>query len=139
MKILVIEDSPEIIEAISLCFQLRWPEASVVAIFGDSAFFHTSIPAICNAAHNQSNILMVVLDNKATATSGFQPHPGVARDAMGRNAPALDIAQIAQACGVKNVYTVESDKIDLTLMDMFKKALSQNDLTLIIVRMRTRE
>ena len=111
----------------------------VVAIFGDSAFFHTSLSAICNVVHNRSNILMVVLDNKATATSGFQPHPGVARDAMGRNAPALDIAQIAQACGVKNVYTVESDKIDLTLMDMFKKALSQNDLTLIIVRMRTRE
>lgn len=37
MKILVIEDSPEIIEAISLCFQLRWPEASVVsAINGDT-------------------------------------------------------------------------------------------------------
>ncbi|MGD9346732.1 MAG: thiamine pyrophosphate-dependent enzyme, partial [Candidatus Aminicenantes bacterium] len=53
-----------------------------VAIFGDSAFFHTTLPAICNAVHNRSNILMIVLDNKATATSGFQPHPGVPRDAM---------------------------------------------------------
>lgn len=78
-----------------------------IAIFGDSAFFHSSIPAICNAVHNRSNILMVVLDNKATATSGFQPHPGVARNAMGRSAPALDIARIAQACGVRNVRTVD--------------------------------
>jgi DNA-binding response OmpR family regulator len=31
MKILVIEDSPQIIEAISLCFELRWPEISVVS------------------------------------------------------------------------------------------------------------
>jgi indolepyruvate ferredoxin oxidoreductase alpha subunit len=106
-----------------------------VAIFGDSAFFHTSIPAICNTVHNRSNIVMVVLDNKATATSGFQPHPGVARDAMGREAPALDIAQIAQACGVENVYTVDSEKIESALTDTFQKALNQNDLTLIIVRL----
>ena len=106
-----------------------------VAIFGDSAFFHTSIPAICNAVHNRSNILMVVLDNKATGTSGFQPHPGVARNAMGHEAPALDIAQIAQACGVKNVYTVDPDEIELALADTFRKALNQNELTLIIVRL----
>lgn len=31
MKILVIEDNPQIIEAISLCFELRWPEVSVIA------------------------------------------------------------------------------------------------------------
>lgn len=77
---------------------------------------------------------MIVLDNKATATSGFQPHPGVARDAMGRDAPALDIAQIALTCGVKNVYTVDSEEIESVLSDTFQKALNQNDLTLIIVR-----
>ena len=78
---------------------------------------------------------MVVLDNKATGTSGFQPHPGVARNAMGHEAPALDIAQIAQACGVKNVYTVDPDEIELALADTFRKALNQNELTLIIVRL----
>ncbi len=31
MKVLVIEDSPDIVEMISLCFELRWPEARVVA------------------------------------------------------------------------------------------------------------
>jgi len=108
-----------------------------VAIFGDSAFFHTSIPAICNVVHNRSNILMVVLDNKATATSGFQPHPGVARDAMDREAPALDMSQIAHACGVQNVHTVEQDHIDSTLKETFRAALSQSDLTLVIVRLGT--
>ena len=29
MKILLIEDNPQIIEAISLCFELRWPEVSL--------------------------------------------------------------------------------------------------------------
>ena len=31
MKLLIIEDSPEIIEAVSLCFELRWPEISTVS------------------------------------------------------------------------------------------------------------
>lgn len=31
IKILVIEDNPQIIEAISLCFELRWPEVGVVS------------------------------------------------------------------------------------------------------------
>lgn len=106
-----------------------------VAIFGDSAFFHTSLPAICNAVHNRSDIIMVVLDNEATATSGFQPHPGVARDAREKKAPALDMAQIAHACGVKRVFTVKPDEIQRTLSDTFRKALSLNELTLIIVRL----
>jgi indolepyruvate ferredoxin oxidoreductase alpha subunit len=110
-----------------------------VAIFGDSAFFHTSFPAICNAVHNRSDILMIILDNKATATSGFQPHPGVARDAMGRNAPALDIAPIVRACGVKNIHTVEKDKIDSTLKEIFQASLCKPELTLIIVHVGTQE
>lgn len=31
MKVLVVEDSPDIVDMISLCFELRWPEAKVVS------------------------------------------------------------------------------------------------------------
>ncbi|MFC2067372.1 response regulator transcription factor [Chloroflexota bacterium] len=30
MKVLVIEDSPDVVEALALCFELRWPEAEVL-------------------------------------------------------------------------------------------------------------
>ncbi len=109
-----------------------------VALFGDSAFFHTTLPALANVVHNQSNILMVVLDNKATAASGFQVNPGVGKDALGRDVPALDIEQIARACGVKNVYTSGPDDLDSKLKDTFRKALSHNELALIIVRIENR-
>jgi indolepyruvate ferredoxin oxidoreductase alpha subunit len=108
-----------------------------VAIFGDSSFFHTTLPAICNAVHNQSKILMVVLDNKATATSGFQVNPGVGRDALGRETPALDIEKIARACGVKHVYTSGLDDSDPTLEDTFWEALSSPELTLVVVRIES--
>lgn len=105
-----------------------------VAIFGDSSFFHSTLPAICNAVHNRSNVLMVVLDNKATATSGFQVNPGVGKDAMGRDVPALDIERLARACGVKHVYTSGPDDLDSTLKDTFREALSHHELTLMIIR-----
>jgi indolepyruvate ferredoxin oxidoreductase alpha subunit len=105
-----------------------------VAVFGDSAFFHSALPAICNVAHNHSDILMVVLDNQATATSGFQPHPGVGKDALGREAPALDIAEIARACGVRNIFAAGLDDPDPNLYDTFRKALDLQELTLVIVR-----
>jgi len=110
-----------------------------VAVFGDSAFFHTALPALCNAVHNRSNILMVILDNKATATSGFQVNPGVGRDAGGQDAPALDIERIAHACGVPHITTCDLDAPQPALDRTFKQALSQADLTMIIVRIGGRD
>ena len=31
MKVLVVEDSPEVVEAVRLCFELRWPGVEVVS------------------------------------------------------------------------------------------------------------
>ncbi|UCE40970.1 MAG: hypothetical protein JSV17_16245 [Candidatus Aminicenantes bacterium] len=105
-----------------------------VAVFGDSSFFHSALPALCNVAHNRSSILMVVLDNKATATSGFQPHPGVGKNAWGKEAPALDIEEIACACGVKNIFISGLDDSKHELNNIFRKALNLKELTLVIVR-----
>jgi len=65
-------------------------------------------------------------------------NPGVGKDAMGREVPALDIEQIARACGVKHVYTSGPDDLDSTLKDTFRDALSHDELTLIIVRLENR-
>jgi indolepyruvate ferredoxin oxidoreductase, alpha subunit len=105
-----------------------------VALFGDSSFFHTALPAIVNAVHQRSDILMVILDNGATVTSGFQPHPGVARDARGRSAPALDIERIARACGVDDVHTVGPDHLETQLRPLFHDGLTHPGLKLIVAR-----
>jgi len=111
----------------------------VIALFGDSSFFHSSIPAICNAVHNRSQIMMVVLDNAATAASGFQPHPGVGRNAMGQKAPSSDIEQIARACGVKHVYTSGPKNSSSDLDNKFKKALVCKELSLVIVQIENKK
>ena len=108
-----------------------------VALFGDSSFFHSMLPAICNAVVNQSDILMIVLDNGATVTTGFQPNPGVGRDALGRPAPVLSIERIAAACGVEFIRTIAQDEpgpIPL-LGDLFREALAYRGLALVVIRM----
>jgi indolepyruvate ferredoxin oxidoreductase alpha subunit len=105
-----------------------------VALFGDSSFFHTSLPAIINAVHNESDVLMVVLDNGATVTSGFQPNPGVARDALARSAPRLDLERIARACGVESVCSAGPDDLETQLPVVFREGLTRRGLSLIVVR-----
>jgi indolepyruvate ferredoxin oxidoreductase alpha subunit len=105
-----------------------------VALFGDSSFFHTTIPAICNAVVNRSDILMIVLDNRATVTSGFQPNPGVGRDALGNPAPELSIERIAEACGVGYVRAVNADDPGSSLREFFSNGLAHRGLALLVVR-----
>jgi len=110
-------------------------DEKAVAIFGDSSFFHSALPTICNAVHNRSDVLMVVLDNEATAASGSQPHPGVGKNALAQDAPALDIEEISRACGVKNVFTSGLADPEYNLEEIFRTALGLQELTLVIVRL----
>jgi len=73
----------------------------VIAVCGDSTFYHAAIPALINARVNNSNVLMVILDNGGTAMTGFQPHPGSGCDALGRPAPTVEIENICKAIGVE--------------------------------------
>jgi indolepyruvate ferredoxin oxidoreductase alpha subunit len=82
----------------------------VVAVCGDSTFFHAAMPALANAIHQRSPFTMILLDNRGTAMTGFQPHPGSPTNVLGEAAPALDMEKICRAMGAK----VEiSDPFDL--------------------------
>ncbi len=105
-----------------------------VALFGDSSFFHTSLPGICNAVHNRSDILMIVLDNGAAVTSGCQPNPGSGKNAMGHDSPVLSIEGIARACGIRHVYQADFGRSDLELKELFLEALTHRRLTLLIIK-----
>ena len=79
------------------------PDKVHFAFIGDSTFFHTGIPGVINAVYNQTNIVLVVLDNSTTAMTGLQPHPGTGDTLMGDISPKIDIAGLLRAIGVKHV------------------------------------
>jgi indolepyruvate ferredoxin oxidoreductase alpha subunit len=78
----------------------------VVATIGDSTFFASGLPGIANAVYNQHRIGLVVLDNRTTAMTGHQPHPGTGITGMQKKVPPLDIAEVCKGLGVKYVKTL---------------------------------
>lgn len=86
-------------------------DAPIVAHLGDSTFFHSGIPPMINAVYNQANITMVVLDNTATAMTGFQPNPGTGVLAMGGKGPPILIEDVAKACRVQFVEVIDPFKL----------------------------
>ncbi|NND34889.1 MAG: hypothetical protein HKN76_20050 [Saprospiraceae bacterium] len=106
----------------------------VVALVGDSGFFHTTIPAICNASYNQSPIVIVILDNGSAVTSGGQLTPASGQDTLGNTTPALNFADIAQACGVRLILHADIDDPRESLIQTFRKALQSDQLALVVIK-----
>lgn len=79
---------------------------TVVAFIGDSTFFHSGLTDIANAVFNSHDILAVVLDNRTTAMTGHQPHPGVDKTVIGENDHPLDIEAAVRGLGVTEVRSV---------------------------------
>ncbi|MCS7111382.1 MAG: indolepyruvate ferredoxin oxidoreductase subunit alpha [Ignisphaera sp.] len=75
----------------------------VIAIIGDSTFFHAGIPPLINAVYNRAPIVVLVLDNETTGMTGFQPHPGTGTTAKGDRTRRIYLEEIARAAGVDYV------------------------------------
>ncbi|MGE5253245.1 MAG: thiamine pyrophosphate-dependent enzyme [Planctomycetaceae bacterium] len=109
-------------------------EQPVIAMCGDSTFFHSAMPALVNAHYNKSNLVMLILDNSATAMTGFQPHPGVGRNAMGEEVAPVDIEGVCRAFGAKVEIT---DPFDLPgTRDKLLRALEDPEGAKVLIMRR---
>ncbi len=71
----------------------------VVALVGDSCFFHSEINALAGLGADLP-LTVIVLDNGATALTGGQPHPGSTVDARHAVRRPVSIRALATACGL---------------------------------------
>ncbi len=86
-----------------------------VAVIGDSTFLHSGITGLLNCVYNGGHTTVIILDNRTTAMTGHQHHPGTGRTLMGTEAPAVDLEALVRALGVKRVRTV--DPLDLAAVE----------------------
>ncbi|EFK09129.1 putative indolepyruvate ferredoxin oxidoreductase, alpha subunit [delta proteobacterium NaphS2] len=95
----------------------------VMAVCGDSTFFHAAMPALVNAIHNRADMTLVLVDNSGTAMTGFQPHPGSSSDASGGELPSVDIARICEAMGAEVAIAdpFEMERAEKTILDLLDK------------------
>src|SRR5665811_2606336 len=49
---------------------------AAAAVIGDSTFFHSGVTPLIDAYYNEADGLVIVLDNRTTAMTGHQGHPG---------------------------------------------------------------
>lgn len=76
---------------------------TVVALIGDSTFFHSGITGLINAIYNDHDLVVVILDNRTTAMTGHQPHPGVDDTVFGVNPTKVDLKAVIRGCGLEPV------------------------------------
>ncbi len=78
-----------------------------VAVIGDSTFVHSGITALIDLVYNKGTGTVMILDNRVTAMTGQQENPSTGKTLQGEETHELDLALMAQACGVKRVVTVD--------------------------------
>ena len=98
-------------------------ENPLIAIIGDSTFYHAGIPPALNVVYNKSNVLVLVLDNMTTAMTGHQPHPGTGITAMSEPTTRITPESVLSAIGFK-VYVISPLNVKKAIED-FVKALEE--------------
>ena len=80
----------------------------LVSVIGDSTFYHSGVTGLMDVVYNGGTGTVVVLDNRTTAMTGHQEHPGTGCTLGRHEAPRIDIGAIAKAVGVDDVRSLDT-------------------------------
>ncbi|MDH8677548.1 indolepyruvate ferredoxin oxidoreductase subunit alpha [Fusibacter bizertensis] len=86
-------------------------DKKVVAVIGDSTFFHTGVNSLIHVAYNKGNTVSVILDNRITGMTGHQENPGTGFSLQGDPANMINIPDLVKAIGIEHVVTVNPLKL----------------------------
>jgi indolepyruvate ferredoxin oxidoreductase alpha subunit len=108
-------------------------KSKVVAVIGDSTFLHSGITSLVNAVYNEAHITILILDNRTTAMTGHQEHPGTGISAQGKETYAVDIESLCRGIGVKDLKVINAFDLK-ALRTGLKDSLERPEVSVIIVR-----
>ena len=104
-----------------------------VAVIGDSTFMHTGVNSLMNMVYNRATGTVVILDNSTTGMTGHQDHPATGKNLRGEPAPAIDIAGLCRAMGVKRVHEINAFELE-NLKELLKTETTADELSVIITK-----
>lgn len=108
-------------------------EGKTVAVIGDSTFMHSGVTGLINAAYNESNSTVIILDNSITGMTGHQQNPTTGYNLKGDPCTKIDLESLCRAVGIKRVRVV--DPYDLAACDAaVKEELAADEASVIISR-----
>lgn len=108
----------------------------VVSVIGDSTFVHTGISGMVEMVYNPpaTGHVLLILDNGTTAMTGRQEHPGTGRTLSHEPTNKVVFEDLARACGVKRVHTIDPSRDPAGFEATLKECLASNDLCMVIAR-----
>ncbi len=106
----------------------------VITVIGDSTFYHACLPALVNIIYNQSKAIVCVLDNNATAMTGFQPHPGTGLTATGDMTSTVPIEEVLQGIGFQSISIVDPFNIKESIDTVYNALISTESQALVFRR-----
>jgi len=96
----------------------------VVAMLGDSTFFHAAIPQTIEAKLQGANLKIVVMDNGWTAMTGHQPSPSTGLE--------MKPEDLLKAIGIET-YVLDAYDVE-GLRKVFKEILSKKGVQAVVAR-----
>lgn len=105
----------------------------VVAVVGDSTFYHTAMNSLLDVTYNRSNTITCILDNRITGMTGHQENPGTGFTLQGMPTKALPILDVVKALGVDFVRTVNPLNL-AEVSEALDWALALDEPSVIIAR-----
>lgn len=106
-------------------------ERPVFAVIGDSTFLHSGVTGLMDVAYNNGNVNVIILDNRTTAMTGGQDHPGTGLTLQGDRTRQVDLRKLADALGIERVRVVDPYDLAGTL-EVLKEEASAEGPSLII-------
>ena len=104
-----------------------------VAVIGDSTFMHSGVTGLINAAYNESNSTVIIVDNSITGMTGHQQNPTTGFNLKGDPCTKIDLETLCKAVGIRRVRVV--DPYDLAQCDAtLKEELDADEPSVIISR-----
>ncbi len=92
----------------------------VIAVMGDSTFYHACLPALVNIIYTQSKVTSIIFDNRSTAMTGFQPHPGIGIGATGEKVTTVPIENLLKGIGFTEISVIDPFDIEKSIKAVYK-------------------
>jgi indolepyruvate ferredoxin oxidoreductase, alpha subunit len=108
-------------------------KGKAVAVIGDSTFFHSGMTPLLELAYNGGSTTVVIMDNRTTAMTGAQPHPGTGMTLRGDATISVDIEKVVEAFGFKRIKVVNPYNVHETEKTI-KEELEAPEPSVVITR-----
>lgn len=114
--------------------KVRQDGKQVVAVIGDSTFLHSGMTGLLDIVYNKGRVTTIILDNRTTAMTGGQDHPGTGKTIQGDPTSRVDLVALCKALGVEDVQVVDPYDYEGTLGVLKESVLSEKPSVIITNR-----